>query len=237
MLLEIIQKLEIMNSFRKRNAESREICLDLFFKMGSGANPQGAARGEAGWESEAHRGFNETRFPGMGPQLAIGTRNDYGNLLHPGVRVTPLGAIWRRRAWGKLLRKRRLADDWDRDKAKTRRIYARFANRLDRLKAKACSRRRQKETATPYRSLRFLRLCAVLAHQHERRSFSRARISVDAQSQYRQGSADLAAPRDSLQAVPRSLSAALPYPYIDRRSRGCPPDPLVFLAHHERAER
>jgi hypothetical protein len=53
-----------------------------FSEIGSGANPPGGAGSGAGWESEAHRGFNGTRFPGMGPaNQQLGPAINCGNLL------------------------------------------------------------------------------------------------------------------------------------------------------------
>jgi hypothetical protein len=53
-----------------------------FSEIGSGASVQGALGDEGGWESEAHRGFNGTRCPGMGPtNQQLGPAIDYGNLL------------------------------------------------------------------------------------------------------------------------------------------------------------
>ena len=53
-----------------------------FLKTGSGADPQGALGARAGEEPEAHRGFNGTRFPGMGPTISNwGPAIDYSNLL------------------------------------------------------------------------------------------------------------------------------------------------------------
>jgi hypothetical protein len=38
-----------------------------FLKLGPVQTGRGPLRGGAGWESEAHRGFNGTRYLGMGP--------------------------------------------------------------------------------------------------------------------------------------------------------------------------
>ena len=76
------------NVWRQHAAQDEEIntpkhlqraAADFFFwflMTGSGANREGGAEAWAGWESEAHGGFNGTRFLGTGPaNLAIGTRN------------------------------------------------------------------------------------------------------------------------------------------------------------------
>src|SRR5262249_37092050 len=53
----------------KEKCRNPKICFRFFSfsENGSGADPQGAAA-NGGWvESESHRGFNGTRFQGMGP--------------------------------------------------------------------------------------------------------------------------------------------------------------------------
>jgi hypothetical protein len=65
-----MRNLQFVNSDTSDNSRKhpQRAAEDLFDLLtGSGANPPGGCWGGAGWESEARRGFNGTRFLGMGP--------------------------------------------------------------------------------------------------------------------------------------------------------------------------
>jgi hypothetical protein len=52
-----------------------------FLKSGPVQTGRGPLGGGAGWQFEAHRGFNGTQFPGMGPVQQWGPAIDYSHLL------------------------------------------------------------------------------------------------------------------------------------------------------------